>query len=107
MTFRLIRQLQVHPLVAEVQPQVICFSGLGRQMHRFSDPLGGLLEGSRLPLRADIMFSRVDLKNEIRLPLVGSHPISIDSDAHRRGGEEIYKKIDQSFALFRLSNWMF
>src|ERR1700722_2235631 len=106
MAFRLIRKLQIHPLVAEVQPQVICFSSLGRQMDRFSDPLGGFLEGSRLPLRADIMFSWVDLKKEIRFPLVRSHPISIDSDTHGRGSDKIYKKIDQSFALFRLPSWM-
>jgi hypothetical protein len=76
-------------------------------MYRFSDPLGRFLEGSRLPLRANIMFSRVDLKKEIRLPIVRSHPISIDSDTHRGGSDKIYKKIDQRFALFRLSNRMF
>jgi len=37
-------------------------------MHRFSDPLGRFLEGSRLPLRADTVFARIDLKKEIRLP---------------------------------------
>jgi hypothetical protein len=75
-------------------------------MHSFSDPLGRFLERPGLPLRADIMFSGIDLKKEIRLPFVGSHPSSVDSDTHRRGGEEIYNKIDQGFALFRLPNWM-
>src|ERR1700691_5869266 len=107
MAFRLIRHLQIHPLVAEIQSQVVRLSALGREMYRFSDPLGRFLEGSRLPLRANIMFSRVDLKKEIRLPIVRSHPISIDSDAHRWSCDKSYKKIDQCFALFRLPNGMF
>jgi hypothetical protein len=53
------------------------------------------------------MFSRVDRKKEIRFPLVRSHPVSIQSDTHGWGSDEIYEKIDQRFARFRLPDGMF
>jgi hypothetical protein len=53
------------------------------------------------------MFSRVDLKKEIRLPVVRSHPLSIYSHTHRRCGDKIHKKVHQCLALFRLPNRMF
>jgi hypothetical protein len=107
MTFGLVFELDIHSLKAEEEADVVGFSGFGGEVDGFSDAFGGFLEGSGLPLGADIVFARGDLEKEIRLTVVCAYPSSIDSDTHGGRVEEIHKKIDEGFALFRLTGRMF
>lgn len=107
MAFGFVRELDVHALVAEEQADVVGFSGLGGEVDGFSDALGGFLEGSGLPLGADVVFARGDREKEIGLSVICAYPISVDSDAHGGGVEEIHEKVDEGFARFRLTDGMF
>ena len=102
-----ILHFQTHSLIPKNQSQVISLSRLRRQLHRLPDPLRRLLKRSRLPLRANIVFPRWDLKKEIRLPIIRPYPIPIDSHTHRRRTQKIHKKIHQHFSIFGLSTGCF
>src|SRR5277367_413510 len=106
MAFGLICRLQLHALIGKDQAEVVGFSGFGFEVHGFSDALGGFLEGSRLPLGAEIVLAGFELKKEVRLAVVRSHPISVDSEAHGGRIEKIDKKVHQRFAWFGLANRM-
>ena len=53
---------------------------------------------------------RPESENEgtaVGFAVVRSYPISVESDAHGGRSDKIYKKVNQRFAWFRLTNRMF
>src|SRR5208282_542185 len=67
-------------------PKVIRLSRLGREMSGCARLLRAQ-NHERLPTCAQVMYSRVDRKIEVRVSVIRSHPHSIHTDARCRFGE--------------------